>query len=514
MSAKAMLAGDFATLPDLIRAHAAERGGAVALWCDDHPLDYATLDARADGVAAAIQRAGIAPGRAIAFLGENGPGYIIAFVGALRAGCVPAPLATSLTDAQVAAMLGDCDAALLFADADQATRTLAGGVPVAPLDADGLGCWVGDAAAPAPAPRGPDDAFNIIYSSGTTGTPKGIVQSHAMRWVHIAHAPPGFDTAVTMVATPLYSNTTWISVLPTLGWGGTVVLMRRFDARGYVTLAERHRGTHTMLVPVQYQRIMALDDFDRFDLSSFRLKTCTSAPFAAALKADILARWPGMLVEYYGISEGGGTTMLVCNAHPDKLGSVGRPLDGHEIRLVDADGREVPAGAVGEVVSRARAIMSGYHGREDATAAATWVAPDGTRYLRHGDLGRLDADGFLTLVGRTRDMIVSGGFNIYPVDIEAVLLDHPGVDECAVFGVPSERWGETPVACFVGTADPAALRDWCNARVARVQRLAAVHRVDALPRNALGKVLKRVLEQEYAAHVPDRAGAALGEEQH
>jgi acyl-CoA synthetase (AMP-forming)/AMP-acid ligase II len=343
----------------------------------------------------------------------------------------------------------------------------------------------------------PGDAFNIIYSSGTTGTPKGIVQSHAMRWAHIArNSAAGFDTAVTMIATPLYSNTTLVSVLPTLGWGGSVVLMGKFDARGYLTLAERTRATHTMLVPVQYQRIMALPDFDAFDLSAFRFKTSTSAPFSAALKADVVARWPGLLVEFYGMTEGGASCALNATAHPTKLHSVGHPMPGHEIRLIDDDGVEVPPGEMGEVVGRSPAMMNGYHGRSDATRDAEWHDVDGNRYIRHGDVGRFDEDGFLILMDRKKDLIISGGFNIYPSDLEAVLGQHPDVADCAVIGMPSESWGEMPVAIIVPrspAANPADIMAWTNAQLGKTQRLSGIHSVSELSRSAIGKVLKREL---------------------
>ena len=182
-------------------------------------------------------------------------------------------------------------------------------------------------------------------------------------------------------------------------------------------LAEKHRATHGMLVPVQYQRIMALPDFDDYDLSSSVFKSCTSAPFSAALKADVVKRWPGALVEYYGMTEGGGTCALVANLHPDKLHTVGKPAEGHDIRLIDDDGNEVAPGETGEVVGRSPSMMSGYHGREDATGAATWHDPQGNRFIRHGDIGRFDEDGFLILMDRKKDLIISGGFNIYPVDM-------------------------------------------------------------------------------------------------
>ena len=258
-----------------------------------------------------------------------------------------------------------------------------------------------------------------------------------------------------------------------------------------------------MLVPVQYSRIMALPDFDEFDLSSFVFKTSTSAPFSAVLKADVIARWPGLLVEYYGMTEGGGTCLLVANAHPEKLHTVGRPIEGHDIRLIDDDGREVAQGETGEVVGRSPAMMTGYFGRTEATAAAEWFDSAGNRFIRHGDIGRFDEDGFLTLLDRKKDLIISGGFNIYPIDLEAVLSQHPAVADCSVIGVPSETWGETPVGFYVPhtgvDASIEEILEWTNAQLGKTQRLSALHAIDELPRSAIGKVLKRDLRERLAA---------------
>jgi acyl-CoA synthetase (AMP-forming)/AMP-acid ligase II len=496
MSAADISAGSFATLPELIRAHAAERGQKAAIVCGDQWISYSELDRAMDRVAAALQRDGIARGSAIAIASASSLEYAQVFLGAIRAGCVAAPLQPSATAEQLAAMVADCAAPILFHDAASAgVETSARKIA---LDGPAFAEWLGDEP-PAPVILAPEEPFNIIYSSGTTGTPKGIVQPHSMRWQHIVRAPPTFADAVTMIATPLYSNTTLVSFLPTLAWGGTAVLLGKFDARTYVALAEKHRATHAMLVPVQYQRIMALPDFDGFDLSSFQFKSCTSAPFSPTLKADILARWPGALVEYYGLTEGGGTCVLVCNMFPDKLHTVGRPVEGHDIRLIDEDGNEVAPGEMGEVVGRSKAMMSAYHGREDATRAATWHDSDGNRFVRHGDVGRFDEDGFLILMDRKKDLIISGGFNIYPSDLEAILITHPDVKDCAVIGVPSEAWGETPVGFYAGSGDSAAILDWFNAQVGKTQRLSALEHIDELPRSAIGKVLKRELRDRYLA---------------
>ena len=519
-----MLATGFATLPDLIHAHALERGNRTAVAYAQGSIDYRTLDSTMDRVAAALQRDGVAPGTAVAIVAAPTTDYAAAFLGAVRAGCVATPIAPSATPAAIAAMIADSGAPVVFLDAENA-RALAeqqltarpilfpregGGPDWAPAFAgeQAYSDWLAlEGSGPTPVTIAPEDPFNIIYSSGTTGTPKGIVQSHAMRWAHIArNTAAGFDTAVTMIATPLYSNTTLVSFLPTLGWGGTVVLMKKFEARAYLELAERYRATHTMLVPVQYQRIMALPDFDRFDLSAFRFKTSTSAPFSAALKADVVARWPGVLVEFYGMTEGGASCALNATANPTKLHTVGQPMPGHEIRLIDDDGNEVAPGEMGEVVGRSPAMMNGYHGRSEATRDAEWHDADGNRYIRHGDVGRFDADGFLTLMDRKKDLIISGGFNIYPSDLEAVLAQHPAVADCAVIGMPSDAWGETPVGFYVprngATDDAPSILAWANAQLGKTQRLSALHVAEELPRSAIGKVLKRELRDRLASTVP------------
>ena len=510
---------EFGLLADMVRKHARRDPRHAALVDARRTLSYGELAALMDRVAAALQRDGVGPGETIAICAASSVEYAAVFLGALRAGVVVAPLAPGETARSLAGMLADSGAALLFVDAAAAGAFgPAGdaGVPRVALDDASAGRpfahWLAaEGASPAPVSPGPDWAFNIIYSSGTTGTPKGIVQPHAMRWAQLRRGGAAFGYgpgSVTVLATPLYSNTTLVVFLPTIGWGGTAVLMAKFNVAEYLQLAAGHRATHTMLVPVQYQRLMALPTFDRHDLSSFLLKFCTSAPFAAALKADVLARWPGGLVEFYGMTEGGGSCMLVAHAHPDKLHTVGQPMEGHDVRLIDDAGAEVEQGATGEVVGRSGAMMLGYHGRPDKTREAEWFSPEGLRYIRTGDVGRFDDDGFLTLLDRKKDMVISGGFNIYPSDLEGVLREHPSVADASVVGVPSEQWGETPVAFVVrrpghGIGE-AELLAWFNQRIGKTQRLAALHWIDELPRSAIGKVLKRELRDRHAAGAAPR----------
>jgi long-chain acyl-CoA synthetase len=513
MTVEALLQQPFGTIPALVAAHANDQPTAVAIIDGERSVTYRQLNALMEQVAAGLQRDGVRPTQAIAVCAYSCIEYVTVFLGALQAGVAVSPLAPSSTAEQLVMMLNDCAAHLLFLDgsvgklltpvADRITaRRIA-------LDDSSAGetymRWLPpQGARPEPVDVRPNWPFNIIYSSGTTGAPKGIVQSHALRWPQLMR---GVDTgygpgAVTLTSTPLYSNTTLVSVLPTLALGATLVLMKKFDAMAYLELAQKHRATHTMLVPVQYRRIMALAEFNRFNLTSFRVKFSTSAPFSAELKADVLKRWPGGLVEYYGMTEGGGSCALIAHEHPTKLHTVGRPMPGHELRLIDEDGKEVASGQIGEVVGRSASMMNGYHNQPEKTAAAEWNSPEGLRFIRTGDVGRFDDDGFLVLMDRKKDMIISGGFNIYPSDIEAVIVLHPDVLEAAVVGVPSEQWGETPVAFVTPrpghTLDVAALAQFVNEQVGKTQRPSSYEIIGNLPRSAIGKVLKRELRDNFA----------------
>ena len=363
--------------------------------------------------------------------------------------------------------------------------------------------WLARDTRPIPVQTQPEWPFNLIYSSGTTGVPKGIVQPCAMRWSHIqrAHLNGYGSETVLLTATPLYSNTTLPALLPTLGMGGLAVMMAKFDTRRYLSLAQRYRVTHTILVPVQYQRLMDDPSFDAHDLSAFQSKFSTSAPFAAALKAEVLTRWPGGLSEVYGMTEGGGRCQLDAHLHPDKLHTIGKPSSGTDIRLIDAHGQEVAPGQAGEIVGHSPAMMEGYYGLPEKTREAEWFDKTGKRFIRTGDIARFDADGFLILSDRIKDMVISGGFNIFPSDLEDVLNQHPSVKESAVVGVASRQWGETPVAFVVlrpnasiATED---LRVWANEKLGKTQRLSGIRWIESLPRNEIGKVLKRQLRDMY-----------------
>jgi long-chain acyl-CoA synthetase len=510
----------FVTYSEMIKLSATNNPKSRAIIDDEKIYSFSQLNNSMNQIAASLQRDAVLPTTCIAILANSSYEYIALFLGALRAGIAVAPLAPGSSPASIAAMIENAQAQIVFIDAANFSVVgpllIASKIRIVLLETSneiagetladlhhpiGFGQWLmPQGSQPKPVEVQPNWPFNLIYSSGTTGTPKGIIQPHSMRWLHVQRASSnGYGSnSITLTATPLYSNTTLVSLFPTLVLGGCVVLMKKFDALQYLTLAQRYRVTHTMLVPVQYQRLMAHAQFDKFDLSSFQMKFCTSAPFSAALKADVLKRWPGGLTEYYGMTEGGGTCILYAHLHPSKLSTVGQPAPNHDIRLIDEQGTAVPVGQLGEVVGHSPAMMTGYHGQPELTRQAEWFDADGKRFIRTGDIGRFDDEGFLTLMDRKKDMIISGGFNIYPSDLEAVLMQHPHVQEVAVVGEASEQWGETPVAYVVlkaidGSLDAETLRNWANEQLGKVQRVSRVVFVDSLPRNAIGKVLKSAL---------------------
>ncbi|HTR85127.1 MAG TPA: class I adenylate-forming enzyme family protein [Reyranella sp.] len=510
---------EYVSIPVRIARHAREFPQKRAVVCEGTTRTWGELDKRVNKVARTLAAVGVGKGDKIAILAANSVEYLETFMGGLRAGACVVPLSTMAAADALEKMLDDCDAKVLFlSDQYRALvepyegrlgKLIAGGRIAYDFRREGwqgFEAWLAPASdAPFEVPLGQLDDFNIIYSSGTTGLPKGILHTHAMRdllavrFVALDYSPD----SISLASTPLYSNTTLVAVLATLGIGGTTILMPKSDVAKFLEIAEREHVTNAMLVPVQYQRILAHPDFDKYDLSSFKCKLSTSAPLRAHIKADAVKRWPGRLIEIYGLTEGGGACTLEANLHPDKLHTVGKPGLGSEIVVLDEQGRVLPQGEVGELAGRAQIMMKGYYKQDDKTRDLFWHDDKGQLYFKSGDMGRIDEDGFVVLLDRKKDMIISGGFNVYAADIEVLLLKHPDVIDVAVIGIPSEQWGESPMALAVrregAKANEDEVKDWANAQLSKTQRLVAVEFRDSLPRSTIGKIMKRELREPYWA---------------
>jgi acyl-CoA synthetase (AMP-forming)/AMP-acid ligase II len=507
-------------LPDLIAENGRWLAGDQALLDGDVTLTWREFAAATAQVANGLAALGVKPHERVAVLMDTRLETALTLFGVIRAGAVAVPLNVSITDAAVAGMCADANCVAVFASARHCQRIDA-------LRANGslsarhfIGCdapttdWLhfdafiaGQSDRPPSVAIAPDDECNLIYSSGTTALPKGIVHTHAcrMQWAYDSAIALRYRSGCrTLCSLALFSNITWVSMLSTILVGGTLVLLRHFSPQGALAIIEAQRITHGAMVPVQLERMLNYEDRARFTTESLETVMSCGSALAPDVKRGFAREFGCQLIELYGLTEG-LITILQPEDFERKLLSVGKPVLGADIRILGDDDREVAPGETGEIVGYQRLVMAGYHGREDANREATWVDPMGRLWLRTGDLGRIDSEGFLYIVDRKKDMIVSGGQNIYPVDIESVLRQHPAVAEVAVVGISNAKWGETPVAVVVPAAgqpfEPEALRAWTNERVGKQQRLHAVVARAELPRNPNGKVLKRELRQELADRV-------------
>jgi long-chain acyl-CoA synthetase len=512
------------TLPDLWSTHALHNPAKEAVVCGAVRRTWGAFDANMNRIANALLANGVGKGQTVGVMMGNSVEMLETTFGIVKAGACVVPLSGLLTGEQLLHLLDDagCVAAFVGSEFRERIEPLRQKAPHMRADGwishdfDGAG-WVTRTAFQANAPTtrpnvryAQDDAFNIIYSSGTTGLPKGIVQTHRARlhWSFSNAVEMGFTArAKALTTTALYSNGTWLMVLPALFAGGTVHVLSAFAPDAFLDAVERERISHTFMVPVQYQSVLAHPRLSSSDLSSVEAMLCAGSPLRRDVKRDVLARMGAGLYELYGYSEG-FATILRPGQHDAHFESVGTPVIGFEVRILDDAGCELPRGEVGEIAGYGAGMMAGYHERTEATEALVWRDERGRTFIRSGDIGKLDEHGFLHLLDRKKDMIISGGLNVFPVDLEAVVGTHPDVADVTVIGVPDEKWGEVAVALVIakpGTSPAAnAICVYANERLAKHQRIArVVVRTDDFPRNALGKVLKRLLRDELA-------GAAQG----
>jgi long-chain acyl-CoA synthetase len=485
-------------------------------------LTYRELDERSSRVAVALASAGVGPGDRVAVLDKNSPEQVELYFGAAKLNAVPCPVNYRLAPAEIAVIVADSRAKVFVVGAEflAAVEAQAGGQSgdLAGIEIIAIGEGHGRRsfaewrdACPADDPRvaqGPGDVAYQLYSSGTTGRPKGVQITQANLASALSLYPDllrlGAD-AVSMVAMPLYHIGGGGWVLAGHAVGATNVLVRDAVPSELVALIPRERITHAFLVPAVLQFMLAVPGVAGQDYSSLEYFLYGASPISEKVLAQSIETFKCAFVQAYGLTESTGTVTYLPEADHDphgparhRLRSVGVPIPGTRIRIVDpASGGDVEPGQVGEIWIEGPTVMKGYWRMPEATAAT--IDADG--WLRSGDAGYRDSDGYIYVHDRVKDMIVTGGENVYPAEVENAIMSHPEVADVAVFGVPSDTWGESPKAVVVRVAGSglteADLLAYCRDRLAGFKCPTSVDWAEQLPRNPSGKVLKKDLRAPY-----------------
>lgn len=502
-------------LPEILALHGKWYPERDAVICGDERLSWSQFCNAYHQLAHGLIAFGVKPGDRVGIVMSNGIPMLQAMMAVMAAGATSIPVNLSVPDAGLASMMADAEVTVLFATDDQRQRIdncrqqLPASLRLFIAESAAEHWSVIDTIAAGQQVDRPlvaideNSAINVIYSSGTTGMPKGIVHTHKGRrdWAYdLCIALRYHAGSRTLLTIGLYSNISWVGMLCTLLSGGTLVIHKRFDAQDFLETVEREKITHTAMVPIQYQRVWEQSQTMSVDLSSMQSMMSCGSPLHADLKRQLFTCFGCGIIELYGLTEGIITTLDPEYAE-GRWSSVGKPLVGTDIAIVADDDNFAQQGSAGEIVSRGRITMPGYLNRDDANEDACYIDQSGVQWLRSGDIGYLDEEGYLYIVDRKKDMILSGGQNIYPQDIEAILIKHEAVNDVAVIGVSSKRWGETPIALVVVEKNiPCSEQElllWSNEQLGKQQRLADVFFITELPRNPNGKILKRELRTQY-----------------
>jgi long-chain acyl-CoA synthetase len=472
-------------------ALAGQHGDAAAVADDDCELTFAQLDRRVEAFAAQLTSYGFSSGDIVAVMLPNRVELLIAVFAAWRIGGVATPVNPAFTASEAEHQVVDSGAKILVHAGQQ---MMPGNVVSIPFQE-----MAHEAAFPVPPVRlQPQNLALVIYTSGSTGRPKGVMLTHANAEAMSSTMQSHFGLTARdhcMLILPLFHvNAIMVSTLAPLRAGGRLTIVGAFSATRFFADVERLRPTYFSAVPTIYSLLVSLPDDVRPDTSSLRFVVCGAAPVSTELLEACERRYGFQIVEGYGLTE--GTCASACNPVEGlrKVGTVGPALPGQGIRIAGPDGAALPPGRVGEVLISGLTVMAGYLGKPEETSA---TVVDG--WLRTGDVGRLDEDGYLSIVDRIKDMIIRGGENIYPKELEAVLAGFDGVLDVAVVGRPDAVLGEVPVAYVVAYPDAQLSEDLllehCRAHLARTKVPVSVDLVEALPRNPVGKIDKPALRR-------------------